>query len=501
MIFIDLKNHFYVTLAFDIKKKIMKGGKIFELLKTFSKKEFKDLKNAVNSPLFTSNERVYQLYEVLKSQHPHFDLTEKNLQKIFKSLFPNEPYNYFKLHRLFGELRQLTEDYLIYKEQQRNALDRQKKLLLIYHNRNLPNFFEATAKQLDKSLNSTPFRDLEHYANQIFLHQTRYFNPLNDKYDLKDESLDRLVDALDSYFLLAKMRFGISVKNRERILAKPGIWRFEEALIQETKKGFMTNSVVAQLYRAAFLMFETSEAFSFEDYEAILFKHIDELRYDAKVLFLSGLNYVIQQLNRGNAPFNTKAFNWYRLGIEKKLLFENGKLDEVAFGNIVISACKEKEFGWAKSFIENQAKYLRLNNIEEVRAYHIGLLHFYQKEYDAVLSVFFNYQFSKAYIPKTRYITINALFELFLKDRDYFDVLNANIKAYESFITRNKKYTSSKLLPHLNSIVLIRKMAKMIWDNKESQKIYDLILKEISSSKNMIGKKWFSEKAAGFNNK
>ena len=471
----------------------MKTGKLFELLKSLSPGELTGLGKAVHSPLLNGSKQVITLYNVLKNNgYFSFDVSKETYERLYKKTFPGEPYNYFKLHRLLGQLRQVAEDYLLYQVQKNNKPKRQKDLLLLYKNRNLKSFFDLAAKQLSKALEASPHRDIEHYEEQLFLNSVMYFNPMKDKYDFKDTTLDNLTDALDRYFALAKMRYGLSIKNRERILRKPGIWRFTEALEKET--GFMEDSVLFQLYQQAFLLMNEEEGFSFEAYETLLFENIDKIRNDAKILFVNGLNYATQQLNRGIEGYSKKAFNWYRFGVENGLLIENNKMNEELFGNIIISGCREKEFKWVNEFMESHFSYLDVSIREEVLAYHLGLWHFYQKEFDAVLDVYFNYRFSKAYIPKTRLINVRALFELFLLDNGYFEVLDANIKAYKTYITRDKKFATSKLIPHFNLLKAIEKIAKLIYENKSPKELASAMHKISNNPHKIIGKSWLIER-------
>lgn len=470
----------------------MKDGKVFYLLKQLTVEEFKELKRAINSPFFNTNKRLLKLYQALRPDYPNFTDSEKYRRKLYKKVYPREAFNIDKQYKLFTAFCRLTEEYLLFSNLRNQPLKLKKLKTELYAKRQMKPYFESETKALATQLEASPYRDLEHYENQIFLNNALYFNSLKDKYDLKDQSLDNLVDALDRYFVLAKMRYGISVKSRERILTKPGIWRFTEAM--ENEADFMKGSLLFQLYKFAFSMLGEEADFSFEDYEALLFEHIDEFRDDSRILFFSGLNYVNRQVNKGGFEFSKKALEWYCLGLDKELLLEDGNLSEVTYGNIVIFGCREAKFEWTEQFMKQYALSLKESIREDVFKYHLGLWNFYQKRFDSVLNVYFNHQFSAAYIPKTRLTTIRALFELFLNDRDYFDLLNSTIKAHEIFITRDKKFVNQKWIPHLNFIRIIRKVAKMIMENESQELIYDSMVQLISSSPKIVAKQWLIEK-------
>ncbi len=471
----------------------MKERKLFYLLKHLSSEEFKGLKQAVYTPFFNSNKRLPLLYEALRPDFPNFEDTLEYCQKLFKKVYPGEVFDKAKQQKIFTAFTRVIEEYLLFSDLRKEDLELKKLKVRLYAKRQMLPYFERETNSLAAVLEASPFRDLEHYEKEIFLHNALYFNPLKDKYDLKDQSLNKLTDALDHYFVLAKMRYGISVKSRERILAKPGIWRFNEAMEKETH--FMSDSILFQLYRYAFLMLSEDKTFSFEAYETLLFENIDQFRSDSRILFFAGLNYVVRQVNRGVSAFSRKAFEWYLFGLEKGLLLENGLLTEVTFGNIVIYGCREGEFEWTKNFMEQYSQYLKETYRQDILMFNLSLWNFYQQKFDDVLSIFFNYHFSTAYIPKARLITIRTLFELFLINQDYFELLISNIKAYESFILRDEKFNSKKWIPHLNCIKIIRRSTKMILDFESGEKVHQWMSNEIAKRKNVVSKKWLLEKS------
>ena len=247
----------------------MKEGKLFYLLSQLSPEEYKGLKKAVHSPLLNTNQRLVALYEALKPAFPNFENSDKYREKLFQQVYPNEAYNHGKLHKLFTAFSQLIINYLLWQQINREGAEREQLLLKLYRQRQMIPFFQAKARSLSALLEEMPYKDLEYYQAQIFLNEALYFNPFKDKYDLKDEALDKLTDSVDHYFALAKARYGISLRSRERILAKPGTWRFMEVLREEQERGFMSDSIIFQLYDEAFLMLEESPEFSFSHYEKV----------------------------------------------------------------------------------------------------------------------------------------------------------------------------------------------------------------------------------------
>lgn len=472
----------------------MKGGKLFELLKSLSKTEFKDFKKVVCSPIYNTNERMLLLYEALKPQFPHFDISGLGKEKLFAKAFPGESFNNYKIHRLFTQMTQVLEEYLILLEHRSNTIERKKKLVQIYSKRNLKAFFDREVKLWSEELSASPFGDIEYYQQQLLLNDALYFHPLHNKYDANDKTLDHLINSLDHYFILAKMRYGLSLKNRERILNKPAIWRFAIAIQQEAQQDSMKEHPLFQLYQLAFLLLDQNELSDFSRYEKLLFKCIDQFPNDAKILFFSGLNYVNRQVNQGVFDFSKKALEWYQFGLKKELLLDKGKLNEVTFGNIVTYGCREKKFTWTNKFMENYAHLLEDKHREEVLAYHIGVWHFYQQHFSKTYAIIMNFAFPDSYFLKSRLLAIRAVFENFLQDDNYYELLFHQIKAFKQGMKRNKIFSSNAMEPVLNCVNLIGLFAKKIYEFEDKKNIKKELSTLINHYKKLAGKTWLLEK-------
>ena len=146
----------------------MKGGKLFKLLATLSQAEFKALKKVVASPIYNTNERMMVLYNALKRQYPKFNSTQKGKKSSLRKVFPDEPFNNYKIHRLFTQMTQLLEEYLLLLDQRNNDTERKKRLIQIYTQRNSKAFFDNETGQLSEELANSPYQDLEYYEAQSF---------------------------------------------------------------------------------------------------------------------------------------------------------------------------------------------------------------------------------------------------------------------------------------------------------------------------------------------
>src|SRR5262245_59066645 len=87
--------------------------KIFEILKTFSKKDVKSFEQFLNSPFFNDSEKIKRLYKILIKYYPEFDskhLTEENLNS---ELNPGLAFNKSTFKSLLFEIANLAEKYFM----------------------------------------------------------------------------------------------------------------------------------------------------------------------------------------------------------------------------------------------------------------------------------------------------------------------------------------------------------------------------------------------------
>ena len=474
----------------------MKGIKLFTLLAALSPQEFKNLKKAVESPLFNTNIKTTNLYHSLRQSYPIFPTNQQFKTKIFRKIFGAIPYNDNQLRRVFTDLKIVVEEYLLYLENSQKEKHRKKMLLQIYKERNLPVFFEKNTLQLQAELDEKPFRDLEYYQEKFTLDFDYFFHPLTQKHTLEDEMLVRLMDSVDMQFALAKFRIGSEMKNRERILSKKYKIRFLDLVKSEIQNDFFEQNSTLQLFALLFEMYEPEkERTIFYQLKSLLAQEIKNLRRVDQSLFLTQLiNYATRQINIGNADFYSQALDLYRIGLAQELVLDNKRINEAVFGNIVLLGCQAKEFNWTENFIQEYAIFLGDSIKEDTIALNFGIWHFYQNEFDKAHQKFTSHSFSLAFQQKVRLYLIRTVFELFLQDASYYDLLISQIEATEKFLHRSKLIRQNRKEANLNSILLLKKLATGVFKRKDLSQLKRGLLMQINDKKIFTFKKWLEEK-------
>lgn len=478
----------------------MKGKKLFHLLSSLSDEEYKLLHKAVRSPIWNTNEHLLSLYSHLKSFHPSFDLSEKHYYRLYDKIFKQQQYDDYKLRRLFSEFTKVVEHFLIYLETQDDQRGRQKQRLLLraLGRRNVYTYFERGTLQVLEEVEEEPFLDVEHFQSLIGLHYGIYFHPLTNRHSKKNNHLHHLTESLDNYYVLAKLRIGSELKNREKMLNIRYQNQLEEEILGEIGAEMTNNSFVYQMYKLVYDLFEEpARVTAFDKLKQLLNENIAALRKPDQFFILHHLiNFAARQINSGKTPFYKEALDLYKTGLSLGLLLENGKIREATYSNIILLGCQAGEFKWVDGFIEQYYSYLKEDIGEDARAHALGLRYFYEKKFDQAVDQLLNYRFSPAYQPRVRIIIVRALFEQFLQDESIYNLLQAQCDAFEKYILRNEFLAKSRLEPHLNTMRMVRKLAQLIFDREPKATIQLWLTQELESGKKFISQNWLKAKSS-----
>ncbi|MDQ3019898.1 MAG: hypothetical protein M3R36_04905 [Bacteroidota bacterium] len=115
----------------------MQNTKLIQLRKTLSKSEFREFKDFINSPVFNKNKKVITLFDSLKEFY--FDFKNKKLtdENIFKKIYHDEKYDYYKIKNISSDLLSLGKEIVAFLQYRDVSDVREKFLLEHFRDRNL----------------------------------------------------------------------------------------------------------------------------------------------------------------------------------------------------------------------------------------------------------------------------------------------------------------------------------------------------------------------------
>ena len=171
------------------------------------------------------------------------------------------------------------------------------------------------------------------------------------------------------------------------------------------------------------------------------------------------------------ATYNKELLDLYKLGLKLNIILDNGKISEGDFVNIISVGCFEKEYKWVEKFIETHEKYLDDMVREDAKAFGLGRLYYRSGNFDRALDILGQHSFVNVfYIIQSKVDLVRIWFEKFLIDVSLYDLLLAQLEAFEKSIRRNRSVAEIKKEEILNFILGARKMANLILHKKTKKK-------------------------------
>lgn len=469
--------------------------KLLQLFSCLQKEEVKQLRKAVHSPLLNTNPKVIQLFDLLRPYHPDLDPILADRSKIFRKVFPKASFSEQKLRKLFSELTRVIENFLVFSEMEKEEFQRQKQLVSIYNQRGMHTLFFKGNKALLKQLEDYPKQSAKQYAENLEVLSMKYFHPLHDKQKLEDKALMELRQNLDKHFIISNLRLALILKSREQVLNESHPLPFLETIIIVGKTYYQKENLLIELYLLAANFSMPNATVDFLTFEQLLFAEFSNLEpIDQTILFFAGLNYLIKKSNSNESVFLQKTYEWYLFGDEQALLIQQNIITQSHFANAVIAACKQKEFAWAYQFIAHYLPFLETANPEMEASYYYGLLNFLQADWDKALDYLMYNGMKDYYPPRTRAILCRVLFEKYLLDDSYFELLVAQLNAFEAYVRRDVYFSKKKLDSHLNFIQITRMLTKKIHAKERRNAIQQWFNQKTHTAEPILAKHWIIQK-------
>lgn len=132
--------------------------KFFLLLDSMKEKEIKEFRKLVSSFFFSGGRNYIQILNKL------LKIRKKGLEKItpqilYKKLYPGSRFSLQTLNNRFSELFKLGEEFMIQKTLRENKPERDRLLLLAYHNDKSKKLFSNRLNSAKKSVDAMPESD------------------------------------------------------------------------------------------------------------------------------------------------------------------------------------------------------------------------------------------------------------------------------------------------------------------------------------------------------
>ncbi|TNE65441.1 MAG: hypothetical protein EP344_03040 [Bacteroidetes bacterium] len=437
----------------------MHQSKLLQFLRTFSNRQFSQFRDFLASPYFNKGADVVAFYDFIVSYAPDFQHKALEKQGLIKKFKSDKPLSDKRLSYLMNQLLGLAETFVAVETFQQTPLDSSFALLGTLSPGDLPRHYKSALEKAKNALDGFPFRNAEFYAESYQLAALVYQVSDPDQHQ-QNADLQAASNALDTYFIVEKLRYCWVMANFEYILNIKYDWQIGTWLLDYLDKHEPELPPAAVIYRLGIRMTqEPEQAAYFFQLKELLEKYSQEFNAnERKLLYTSLLNYCIRRINR----FNDQEFSQEYLEINKQLLangflFESGHLPPWRFLNLVNTGLRNGQVEWVQNFIQQYRDRLPGDYAEDVSLAAQGQYYYHLKEYSKA-QVLLNQANPRDVLLA---VTIRNLLTRIYYETGETELLLSFLEAYRVYLLRQDLLSTQMKQQARRFVDFTRKLAKI----------------------------------------
>lgn len=463
-------------------------SKLIQLLRTFSKEEFRNFGKFVRSPYFYKDKAVIKLYDSLKPFYPDYDSEGLTKHLLFEKMFPKKHYSDTQMKYLMSEMLGMGKKFLSYVNYKRDPFKSAICLLKELYSRNTSKIFETELVKLEGNIKNSQIRNLEYFHNNYDLKKlVSDFYSYKDRLSIKREH-NKVIENITHVFLISLLDTYYEITNdaaEYRVNIDLKFMSFIDQFMEQ--KTNTINPVVHISYRIFMLSYLNEE----ENYLKLLElknKYLYTLDDDGKHRIFEALgNYCINQYHKFGIKYYKEAFILINDEIKYGVRFNRNEFSEIFFMNKVEIASKVKEFKWADDFIVKYKNRLNKEHKDDIVNFSYAIIEFERKNFQGSLDHLAQINLHHPFLRfRIRNYTLLNYYELNYPDQAYL-----MLDAYKHMLVKDNKIEKSRKERYYTFLRLYQKLMETRMGNKKNEKGF---LKQEISTKAALMKEWLLEK-------
>ncbi len=463
----------------------MQKSVLIKILRTCTKKEYRDLHKWLASPMHNQRKDVARLFGYIMDDNHLYNDSFLEKEAAYKWVFPKEPFDDAKMRQTMHFTTKCVEEFLIYQELLDDPVNARIALAKTLRKRKLSKPFEKQLRETQKVQKNQAFRNGQFLRNEYFIQQEQYyyFSGINRL----EFNLQEMADALDSMYIADKLRQSCLMLANVYKKQEYEIGMLDDVLNVVKTKDFLNIPAIAIYYYSYMAQTNKEDESHFLNLKHELTEYgqlfpVSEIRD----IYLLAINYCIGRINAGIPQYLREAFELFREGLEQKFLLDEGALSRYTFINVVTIGTNLKEFDWIEFFISDYQKYIEEKYRENIVSYSLGRLHFFRKEYDKAMRLFSQVEYDDILMNlNAKVMQIQMFYE-----QEELDVLESLLESMRTYLVRKKVIGYHRS----NYKNIIRYTKKLIKANPFSKTQRGKLQKEIEEATPLTEKKWLLEK-------
>jgi len=473
----------------------MKNTKVIELLKSLTAKEFEGFEDFVSSKFFNKNTDLTKLFSVIKKYYPAFENDNLDKGKIFVKIFGKKKYDDEKMRTIISNLMKLCKKYLIQLELEAKKEVGGTFLLAQLRKRYQSSLFDYEFNKLTKVLDETYERERDYYFLKFVVEYENYYsNPtaMQDNY-LEVPYIEKVSENFEKLFLLDAMEINYHKLTRRSKLSYNPDFLYLEEIKKRIENGDYSDAPLIPLKYYIFMAVGNPDKDEYyEIAEKIYLENVDSFSpYEQASLSVGLTNYCWVKTGRGEEKYLRKAFDLYKLALEKGMYFyANRYLLPSLFNGIVKVASYLKEHKWLFNFITEYKNKLEPEQRQDVLNIAYSKYYLDIGKYDDALAHINKIKTPSSFLKlEIKILSVKIFYEL-----GYTESIYSALDSIKHFLRNNSLLHESLVKQSMT----FAKYIKGLIDFKEPGNKAELeyLRKEINDTKEIgfINTRWLNEK-------
>jgi len=466
-------------------------SRLIEVLRTFSKKDFREFKKWIDSPFHNQRQDVVALYNYLLENNNLHNESSLDKQIVFPYVYKDEKYDDSKMRQVMHFMFKSIEDYLSYIEINKNPTYLKIALARNYRKKKLVKQAEKTINSIENELKRAEIQSNAYFRNKYLFEEEKYNFLIGLKQVRTELNLQDASESLEISFIVDKLnQAGLMASHKSVYNVEYDVGLLNEVLKYIENKDLLTKPYVATYYYIYKTLVEKEVDSHFENLKLRInsFGHIFPPEEKGPI-YLMAINYCIRRMNASAKEYVKEAFWLYKEGIENKALIEDtGNLSRFAFQNVIAIALRLKEYKWVEDFINNYQSFLQEKYRKSSVHYNQAKLYYEKGDYEKATELFMQFE------HKDILLNLNAksmLLKMYYEQSE-FRILESLLESVRAYLQRKKVMGYHKS----NYKNIIRYTKKLLKVNPYSKAQKEKLKAEIETAKPLTEKAWLLKQLA-----
>jgi len=464
---------------------------LISIYQSLDKSDGRRLGKWLDSPIHNQRADVRALHAyLLGGEDRLYKTSSLTKMRVWKRIFPKEPFDDARLRQTFHWTLKATEAFLAWNNWQRDEFSRQLALVMELRKRNITTLAGRKLKKTIQSQNQIPLRNESYFRNEYLLELEREEHR-NAYQPLESPRLIEISDTLDLTYFIEKLKVSGNMIFQQRIKKiEYDLRMVDEVVAQVSRLDLSKHPVLAiHYYGYRGLIEDDASGESIGLLRDAVAKHGDLLaQKDLRHVILMAINICISNMNIGRETYIREAFEWYRLGFYRDVIAENNLLTRATYLNIITIGLRLKEYVWIENFINESTSQLEEDIRENTENFSRARLSYELKDYDTAMRLLVIVDLKHpVYNLLAKTLLLKIYYEL-----DEYDAMESQLDSMTTYIRR--KEIAELRRDNFNNIVrFVRQLSRIPHGDRPKLKELKARIEQASP---LTEKQWLLEQLA-----